>query len=114
MSGLRKSNPYENLLAANPFGPATKAELDAFKEKREALNALGLEPGQAVDLQTKLKGVTGVANQMRFNFQTENEVYRKLDYSRVLEGLEAIDFGEIDANLKTDYLETKIRDIVVN
>ena len=114
MSGLRKSNPYENLIAQNPFGPVTKAEQEAMMEQKEAMNAQGIEPGEPFDFKTKLKTVTGVGNQMRFNFQTENEVYRKLDYSRVLEGLEQIDFKEIDSNLKTDYLETRIRDIVVN
>ena len=50
---------------------------------------------------------------MRFNFKTENEVKRTLNYDRVLKGVEEVQFEQIDKNLKTDYLENKLRDIII-
>ena len=116
MSGLRKSNPYANLNRdqTREFEPKTAAEFQRQKERDASAKANGIELSKPFDFNTKLKQVVGAVAPIRFNFKTENDVKRTLDYSKALEGIEQVDFSEIDANLKTDYLESQIRDIIVH
>ena len=115
-SCLRNSNPYDNLFRSrSPFDPQTSVDIQRQRERDQAAKAHGIELSLPIDYQTKLKQVVGAVAPMWFNFKTENDVKRTLDYSHVLEGLtEKIDFSGIDANLKTDYLEAQIREIIVN
>lgn len=50
---------------------------------------------------------------MQFNFKRSNAIQRKLKYDHVLEDYEQVSFEEIDSHLRTDYLETKLREILV-
>jgi len=59
------------------------------------------------------KELVGAQAPVRFNFKTENEVKRTLNYDNVLKGVEEVEFEQIDKNLKTDYLETKLRDMII-
>ena len=50
---------------------------------------------------------------MQFNFKRHNTVQRKLNYDHVLQDFEQVSFERIDTNLRTDYLETKLREILI-
>ena len=52
-------------------------------------------------------------DRMKFNFKRHNTVQRKFNYDHIIEGMEDISFDKIDSNLRTDYLETKLREIIV-
>ena len=114
LSGLRKSNPYEMLnRGVSPFDPDNEADKERIMERKLAMKAMGIESAPADTWSMRQKEVVGAVAPMRFNFKTENEVKRTLNYEKVFEDSEQIDFKQIDQSLKNDYLETKLRDIIL-
>lgn len=116
MSGLRKSNPYENLnRAMDPFDPLKKVDRKAMLEKQEKImKEEGLEIEKGTALRKSGTTIAKPAERMKFNFKRHNSVQRKLNYDHILEGMEEVSFDRIDSNLRTDYLETKLREILVD
>lgn len=96
MSGLRKSNPYEQL----------KLDRTADSPERDALRPqLLIQKKQQLEAQ----------NKFQMNIKRSNTVKRTFNYSQALENpkKDQFSFDKIDQNLKTEYLETKMREILV-
>ena len=50
----------------------------------------------------------------KFNSKPQNTVKRKFDYEQTIGDSEVVSFDKIDTNLRTEYLETRMREILVD
>ena len=64
-------------------------------------------------IDSKASANTSGSPSKRFQFKKENVVPLTLDYDRVMEGIRDINFSNIDNNLRTEYLETKLREMIL-